>query len=70
MRSHRLLLWRTVMLLVSGQRAKIFMICKRFDNSGAALTAAAWQYIGSQGVIQGTYEIFAAIVGQSTSIIV
>ena len=25
------------------------------------LTAAAWQYIGSQGVIQGTYEIFAAI---------
>lgn len=25
------------------------------------LTAAAWQYIGSQGVIQGTYEIFATI---------
>lgn len=25
------------------------------------LTAADWQYIGSQGVIQGTYEIFAAI---------
>lgn len=25
------------------------------------LTAAAWQYIGSQGVIQGTYEIFRAI---------
>ena len=25
------------------------------------LTAAAWQYIGSQGVIQGTYEIFAAV---------
>jgi len=25
------------------------------------LTAAAWQYIGSQGVIQGTYEIFSAI---------
>jgi len=25
------------------------------------LTAAGWQYIGSQGVIQGTYEIFAAV---------
>jgi urocanate hydratase len=25
------------------------------------LTASAWQYIGSQGVIQGTYEIFSAI---------
>ena len=25
------------------------------------LTAAAWQYIGSQGVIQGTYEIFAQV---------
>ncbi|WP_026174093.1 urocanate hydratase [Effusibacillus pohliae] len=25
------------------------------------LTAGAWQYIGSQGVIQGTYEIFSAI---------
>lgn len=25
------------------------------------LTAAAWQYIGSQGVIQGTYEIFQTI---------
>lgn len=25
------------------------------------LTAAAWQYIGSQGVLQGTYEIFQCI---------
>ncbi len=25
------------------------------------LTAAAWQYIGAQGVIQGTYETFAAV---------
>lgn len=25
------------------------------------LTAADWQYIGSQGVVQGTYEIFAAV---------
>ncbi len=28
------------------------------------LTAADWQYIGSQGVIQGTYEIFATIAHQ------
>jgi urocanate hydratase len=28
------------------------------------LTAGAWQYIGSQGVIQGTYEIFARIAEQ------
>jgi urocanate hydratase len=25
------------------------------------LTAAAWQYIGSQGVLQGTYEVFQSI---------
>ncbi|MBM6592825.1 urocanate hydratase [Microvirga pudoricolor] len=29
------------------------------------LTAGAWQYIGSQGVIQGTYEIFMRIAEQS-----
>ncbi len=29
------------------------------------LTAGAWQYIGSQGVIQGTYEIFLRIAEQS-----
>ena len=28
------------------------------------LTAADWQYIGSQGVIQGTYEIFSTIARQ------
>jgi urocanate hydratase len=28
------------------------------------LTAGCWQYIGSQGVIQGTYEIFARIAEQ------
>lgn len=28
------------------------------------LTAGAWQYIGSQGVIQGTYEIFMQIAKQ------
>lgn len=28
------------------------------------LTAGAWQYIGSQGVIQGTYEIFRRIAEQ------
>jgi len=31
------------------------------------LTAAAWQYIGSQGVIQGTYEIFAAVAREHFS---
>jgi len=25
------------------------------------MTAAAWQYIGSQGIVQGTYETFAAV---------
>ncbi|WP_274570970.1 urocanate hydratase [Neisseria leonii] len=29
------------------------------------LTAGDWQYIGSQGVIQGTYEIFSRIAEQS-----
>lgn len=28
------------------------------------LTAGAWQYIGSQGVIEGTYEIFSTIARQ------
>src|SRR6185312_8212397 len=31
------------------------------------LTAGAWQYIGSQGVIQGTYEIFMRIAEQKFS---
>jgi urocanate hydratase len=31
------------------------------------LTAGAWQYIGSQGVIQGTYEIFMRIAEQRFS---
>ena len=29
------------------------------------LTAGDWQYIGSQGVIQGTYEIFQSIARQA-----
>ncbi|REK76031.1 urocanate hydratase [Paenibacillus paeoniae] len=37
----------------------------RYQEQGllvwGGLTAAAWQYIGSQGVIQGTYEIFQSI---------
>jgi urocanate hydratase len=28
------------------------------------MTAAAWQYIGSQGIIQGTYETFMAVARQ------
>ncbi len=26
----------------------------------AGMTAGAWQYIGSQGILQGTYETFMA----------
>lgn len=33
---------------------------ERLDDLGR-LTAADWQYIGSQGVIQGTYEILAQV---------
>ncbi|MDR2565548.1 MAG: urocanate hydratase [Bifidobacteriaceae bacterium] len=28
------------------------------------LTAAAWQYIGRQGVLQGTYEVFTAVLSR------
>src|SRR5260370_26321380 len=28
------------------------------------MTAAAWQYIGSQGILQGTFETFMAIARQ------
>ncbi|MEQ8369435.1 MAG: urocanate hydratase [Alphaproteobacteria bacterium] len=40
----------------------------RLEKAGlicwGGLTAGDWQYIGSQGVIQGTYEIFAQIARQ------
>src|SRR3954447_9091614 len=28
------------------------------------MTAGSWIYIGSQGIVQGTYETFAAVAGQ------
>jgi urocanate hydratase len=38
---------------------------RRLDDMGLTImpgmTAAAWQYIGSQGILQGTYETFMAI---------
>src|SRR5690606_32619278 len=37
---------------------------KRGLIAWGGLTAGAWQYIGSQGVIQGTYEIFMRIAEQ------
>jgi urocanate hydratase len=40
----------------------------RLDDMGLTImpgmTAAAWQYIGSQGILQGTYETFMAIARQ------
>ncbi len=41
---------------------------RRLDDMGLTImpgmTAAAWQYIGSQGILQGTYETFMAIARQ------
>lgn len=38
---------------------------RKLDDAGLTImpgmTAAAWQYIGSQGILQGTYETFMAI---------
>lgn len=38
---------------------------RKLDDMGLTvypgMTAAAWQYIGSQGILQGTYETFSAI---------
>jgi urocanate hydratase len=38
---------------------------RKLDDKGLTImpgmTAAAWQYIGSQGILQGTYETFMAI---------
>jgi urocanate hydratase len=43
-------------------RAEIFYELERKGlTCWGGLTAGAWQYIGSQGVIQGTYEIFMRI---------
>ena len=41
---------------------------RRLDDMGLTvypgMTAAAWQYIGSQGILQGTYETFMAVARQ------
>src|SRR5579863_4138775 len=41
---------------------------RKLDDMGLTvypgMTAAAWQYIGSQGILQGTYETFMAIARQ------
>jgi len=41
---------------------------RKLDDMGLTLypgmTAAAWQYIGSQGILQGTYETFMAVARQ------
>ncbi|HEY8577680.1 MAG TPA: urocanate hydratase [Devosia sp.] len=43
-------------------KAEVFYELERKDLiCWGGLTAGAWQYIGSQGVIQGTYEIFMRI---------
>jgi urocanate hydratase len=38
---------------------------RRLDDTGLTImpgmTAGAWQYIGSQGILQGTYETFSAV---------
>ncbi len=49
---------------IVGQRAKaevFYELEKQGLICWGGLTAGAWQYIGSQGVIQGTYEIFMRI---------
>jgi urocanate hydratase len=41
---------------------------RKLDDMGLTvypgMTAAAWQYIGSQGILQGTYETFMAVARQ------
>ena len=49
---------------IVGQWAKaevFYELEKKGLIAWGGLTAGAWQYIGSQGVIQGTYEIFMRI---------
>ncbi|TCS36690.1 urocanate hydratase [Reinekea marinisedimentorum] len=47
-------------------KAEIFYeLEKKGLTCWGGLTAGAWQYIGSQGVIQGTYEIFCRIAEQN-----
>ena len=41
--------------------ARFYDLERRGLTMWGGLTAGAWQYIGAQGVIQGTYETFAAV---------
>ncbi len=57
-----------VVLLANGNLAGRWATPERFYELEArglitwpGLTAGAWQYIGAQGVLQGTYETFAAV---------
>lgn len=57
-----------LVLMANGNLVGRFATPERFYELEAAglvtwggLTAGAWQYIGAQGVIQGTYETFAAV---------
>src|SRR3954452_5412164 len=43
---------------------KFYELAERGLIMWGGLTAGDWQYIGSQGVLQGTYEIFAALAGE------
>jgi urocanate hydratase len=57
-----------LVLMANGNLVGRFATPERFyelERAGiitwGGLTAGAWQYIGAQGVIQGTYETFAAV---------
>jgi urocanate hydratase len=57
-----------VVVMANGNLVGRFATPERFyelEQAGlvtwGGLTAGAWQYIGAQGVIQGTYETFAAV---------
>ena len=61
-RSAPLVLMANCNLVGQWARAEVFYeLAKKNLICWGGLTAGDWQYIGSQGVIQGTYEIFARI---------
>jgi urocanate hydratase len=68
LRTHRqapLVLMANCNLVGQWARAEVFYeLQKKNLICWGGLTAGDWQYIGSQGVIQGTYEIFARIAEQ------
>jgi urocanate hydratase len=68
LKTHRqapLVLMANCNLVGQWARAEVFYeLQKKNLICWGGLTAGDWQYIGSQGVIQGTYEIFARIAEQ------